>query len=350
MTITQFGSRLLIDGPQGISGIGANDISAILDMAGNPLKPNQSDGSTTLTVFLGEGLDYGDAPAPYTSTAADNGPRHTVVSGLSLGATATPDPDAKLDNADEDDGFVLTSSVFAAFQASADISVTNTTGSTAYVSMWIDYNGDGTFASAEQVLNAQAATLPTTSVSFLVPSSAVAGNTYARVRVSTDAAAVASPLGAAIDGEVEDHLISLQGNPFTNGTNNLDVSGDGFVSPIDVLQVVNYLNDPTNPTQLTLPAPGTPPYLDVNGDGFVTPIDALLVINHINSGGAGEGEFGSEETVLSSDWADGLGAPPVRKTHVNDLAMLENEDDDLDGAAVQSGVSLHDQLLDEMFS
>lgn len=351
ITITQFGSRLLIDGTSGISGIGANDISAILDRAGNPLKPNQADGTTTLTVFLGEGLDYGDAPAPYTSTAADNGPRHTVVSGLSLGATATPDPDAKLVNADEDDGLVITTSVFAAFEASAQISVTNTTGSTAYVSMWLDYNGDGVFASTEQVVNTQAFNTTSVSmISFRVPPSAIAGDTYARVRVSTDAAAVASPVGPASDGEVEDHLVALQGNPFTNGTNNLDVSGDGFVSPIDVLQVVNYLNDPTNPAELTLPAPGVPPYLDVNGDGFVTAIDALLVINHINNGGSGEGEFSGRETVLSSDWADGLGTPTVRRTHVNDLAMLENEDDDLLGSDQPASTSLHDQLLDEMFS
>ncbi|MFK7736414.1 MAG: GEVED domain-containing protein [Pirellulaceae bacterium] len=320
VTITQFGTRLIISDIEGISGVGANLIDAIRDLAGNPLKPNQTDGTTTLTVFMGEGFDYGDAGDPYSSTAAQGGPRHTVTPELSLGATATVDADAKLVNADQDDGVTFTS-LFAAFQADANIDVTNTTGSDAFVSMWIDFNNDGFFATSENVISAQVMNQPTT-VSFLVPSSATAGETYARIRISTDANAVASPNGDAIDGEVEDHLLTLNGNPYTNGVNNLDVNGDGFVSPIDALQVRNYVNDPSNPTTLSLPAPGTPPFVDVNGDGSVSAIDVLLVINFLNeqaSGGSGEGEalvdgslmsqaldFGMPETVLASDWANGL--------------------------------------------
>lgn len=391
VTLTQFGSRIIIEGAQGISGTGANRIGAIRDLAGNPLKANQVDGTTTLTVFLGAGLDYGDAPAPYRSKAADNGPTHTVVAGLSLGAGISADADAKLDDADLDDGVNFTTGLFAAFQADVDINVSNTTGSAAFVSMWIDFNGNGFFEATggEQIVRALSVTQPTTSLSFVVPSDVIAGQTYARVRVSTDATAVESPVGPAVDGEVEDYALTIQGNPYTNQSNNLDVSGDGFVSPIDVLQIVNYLNNPTNPTTLTLPAPGVPPFLDVNGDGFVSSIDVLLVVNHLNSrSGSGEGEssnlnndlltFNNEETVLASDWAGGLANIVGRRSasgtsgaNANDVALLDSDEEltlalteggkgtqsDTDRAwaelvgPAESGdsESLYDDLLDDLF-
>ena len=106
--------------------------------------------------------------------------------------------------------------------------------------------------------------------------------------------------------------------------NNLDVNADGFVSPIDALQVINYLNS-GKPRQLTLPVTQTvPPYVDVNGDSVVSPLDALLVVNFLNAARAGSGEgeylaggeassdlgaaaFGSgAEVMLASNWAAGL--------------------------------------------
>jgi len=54
-----------------------------------------------------------------------------------------------------------------------------------------------------------------------------------------------------------------------------DVNDDGAISPIDVLQVVNYLNQGANPSDGR--------YFDVSGDGQVSPLDALNVINHLNT-------------------------------------------------------------------
>ena len=59
----------------------------------------------------------------------------------------------------------------------------------------------------------------------------------------------------------------------------LDTNGDGKVSPIDVLIIINWLNDPTKPTTV----PPAPANLDVNGDGIITPNDALIIINWINT-------------------------------------------------------------------
>ncbi|MEZ6136944.1 MAG: GEVED domain-containing protein [Pirellulaceae bacterium] len=354
VTVTQFGNRLVIEGAQGVGGTGAGQVTSIRDLAGNTLKPNQVDGSTTVTIFLGEGLDYGDAPAPYLSTAADNGPRHTVVTGLSLGATVSPDADAKLDNADNDDGLVFTSGVFAAFQSNVSVSVTNTTGSAAFMSLWIDYNGDGNFESAERIFNSRPVSGATSNFSFIVPPSAVIGETVARIRLSSSASAVESSLGAAPDGEVEDHVISIQGNPYTNSAWNLDVNRDGSVSPIDVLQVINWINDPTKPEFLTLSGvTNAPPFIDVNGDGIVSGTDVLQIVNYLNAlPPSGEGEMvdgdvsslaaaASQQTVLASDWAAGLQSMLVndRKStrstqNANDVALLGAFDDGFDDSSL----------------
>ncbi len=366
---TLFGDRILIEGAQSAGGVGAAAIAPIRDLAGNPLKANQADGTTTLTVFMGEGLDYGDAPAPYKSLSTDNGPRHKVVNGLSLGATVTPDADARLPNADSDDGVTI-GTLFAAFASNATISVTNTSGGPAYVSMWIDFDGNGIFADSERVVSSQAVTAASTTVTFVVPRStsdettaarAKLGATYARVRVSSSDAAVASPLGAAPDGEVEDFAVTILANPLHNASgitdgfgNGLDVSGDGFVSPIDVLQVINWINDPAKPQFPTLAdATGAPPYVDVNGDGIISALDSSILITYLNSlprvTGSGEGEGSlevasvtssglmgeGEQVVLSSNWAGGLEdvlRPRVASrsettVSARDQALLETDED-----------------------
>lgn len=62
-----------------------------------------------------------------------------------------------------------------------------------------------------------------------------------------------------------------------------DVLDTGFVTPNDVLSVINYIN--ANVDQLTVdPAShsSSPPFLDVNGDGVVSPADVLSIINRLN--------------------------------------------------------------------
>ena len=71
--------------------------------------------------------------------------------------------------------------------------------------------------------------------------------------------------------------------PYTNPDNCHDVNADGFVSSIDALLILNYLNTGGD----TSPEGSGPPYYDTNGDGFISPIDALLVINVLNGGAPG---------------------------------------------------------------
>ncbi len=68
--------------------------------------------------------------------------------------------------------------------------------------------------------------------------------------------------------------------PFHNDDNPYDVDGNGTVTPLDALAIINYLNI-YGPGPV---GPGDPGYgYDVNGDGQVTALDALLVINILNT-------------------------------------------------------------------
>jgi len=62
-----------------------------------------------------------------------------------------------------------------------------------------------------------------------------------------------------------------------------DINGDGRITPLDVLLLLNELSKKGS-RELPLPSPGEepPPYYDVNGDGFISPLDPLGVINCLN--------------------------------------------------------------------
>jgi len=69
--------------------------------------------------------------------------------------------------------------------------------------------------------------------------------------------------------------------PWQNPGNRLDVNGNGAVSTIDAILIINKLHA----NQTTLPAPPAvpPPYYDVNGNGRIDTGDAILVINFLKS-------------------------------------------------------------------
>ncbi|XZE33033.1 GEVED domain-containing protein [Pirellulaceae bacterium SH501] len=288
---TALNNRVFIEGALGVAGLNIESVSGIRDIAGNPMRATEPDGSTITTIFLGEGLDYGDAPDPiYATKKINNGPRHTVVEGFSLGTNLTADADARID--DLDDGVTLVSAT-AAYAGSIIVNVQGITASrVGYVNAWIDYNGNGTFEASEKLSTGGRFANGNNTVTFNVPNTAVTDRDVA-MRVRFSSTEILEPVGPASDGEVEDYMIRIGRNPYQNPTNALDVNADGFVSAIDVLNIVNFINN-TGGGRLP-PGNPVPPYLDVNGDGFASPIDVLTVINFINAqsaGGEGEGEGG----------------------------------------------------------
>ena len=183
-----------------------------------------------------------------------------------------------------------------AFDGVIDVTANGIGERDGYLDAWIDLNADGDFGDlGEQVLDSLQLSAGSNSITITVPGgSTVAGEKVSRFRFSSTGGL--GPVGFAPDGEVEDHIITVHANPWHNAAIARDASQDGFVSPIDVLKIVNYLNFNPNPTNSKLPNPPaeSPPavgQIDVNNDGFASAIDSLTVLSFLNTQvAAGEGE------------------------------------------------------------
>ncbi len=170
-------------------------------------------------------LDLGDLPDPNNGTAADdyetllsnNGPSHVIVDDLFLGVAVDaetdgqPDNDAFGDGADED-GITIHPSlnIFPGNTIRLPLTITNGTGSTAYLEAWIDWDGDGKFDGPNEIVaNVDDGTTSFPSfLSITVPPNAKTGSLLGvRLRLSnTDGL---TPYGPANSGEIEDFLIGV---------------------------------------------------------------------------------------------------------------------------------------------
>ena len=166
--------------------------------------------------------DYSDAPAN-GSTAPDGSSStaygeayHNNVSGIQLGASITDEASA-VEGADDtgsgdgsDDG-VTVPDLIAGTTTDVTISAASMIGSgSGTLHAWIDFDGDGSFESAEyaSVAFANGASADLTFSSY--GTTMAAGTTYARFRLTSDAAVTSStPTGAALNGEVEDYQVTV---------------------------------------------------------------------------------------------------------------------------------------------
>jgi len=110
-----------------------------------------------------------------------------------------------------------------------------------------------------------------------------------------------SPAGQIIPW-IENGMIRIaSANPWHNAAQPTDVNGDSFVTPTDVLLVINWLNTQgsgTLPPVLTHSAAEIP-FVDTNNDGVLSPFDALLVINEINASAANSSQSAGEREALN---------------------------------------------------
>jgi uncharacterized repeat protein (TIGR01451 family) len=181
-------------------------------------------------------VDFGDAPdgsagtaaANYRTTESDNGPNHVITAALKLGATA-PDTDdglqqntaANADGADEDAFTSLPNAPSTGTYSLNNVPVTNTTGSTATLRAWIDFNKNGSFEAGESASATVANNATTANLTWTVPAGTVTGSTYARFRLTTQALTDNTAtttedersFGAASNGEVEDYAVTLGPRP-----------------------------------------------------------------------------------------------------------------------------------------
>lgn len=185
------------------------------------------------------GFDYGDAPDSYGTLTTNGGPNHGIDNTIFIGAAA-PDNEITgiptvnadgddLDNTDDEDSvavfpILLTNST----SYSVNVNVTNNSGNTARLVGWIDFNRNGTFESGEgtQTSVANGTTGTNVALNWSGLSGLVGGDTYARIRFSSDLGLSIFTSGSAMsDGEVEDYPLTIQSVNFdkyvsTNATCN----------------------------------------------------------------------------------------------------------------------------------
>ena len=183
------------------------------------------------------GADFGDAPdVPYGTLMASGGPFHGTDPSVELylgtcvdteidgqpGVGATGD-DLGLgtsrigDCVDDENGVTFDSMLVRGEMAS----ITVVASMPGRIDGWIDFDGVGGFAGADQILVDVPLVAGANAFAFPVPPAAVLGTTYARFRFST--AGGLPPGGPAADGEVEDYAVLVKGHdlgdaPDTYGT------------------------------------------------------------------------------------------------------------------------------------
>lgn len=188
-------------------------------------------------------FDFGDAPDTvlgngpdnYSTLLASDGPRHGLVNNLFLGTRVTSETNAyqnfdatgdDLTQGIQDDAVAVPLPVLIVNSPiyTLPVTVTNTTGLSANLYGWVDFNGDGIFqeneASSVLVVPTFAGTqtfeLQFFPVGGITP---LSDHTFVRLRLTTDTLVNTNPagpladtrsMGPATDGEVEDYIVFIQ--------------------------------------------------------------------------------------------------------------------------------------------
>ena len=96
----------------------------------------------------------------------------------------------------------------------------------------------------------------------------------------------------------------------------LDTNGDGSISPLDVLTIINYINEKRGGQRAEEAGEESQfnDFLDANIDGMVSPLDVLTLINYLN---------------LRSNGGEGESAPPTSNSVSLKLPSLSVSEEEL---------------------
>src|SRR6056297_3727288 len=303
-------------------------------------------------------VDFGDAPEPYPALLADDGARHDAT-GPSLGAnrdgesdgiaTLAADGDDLAGTADEDG---VTFGTVQAGQASGTVTV-NVQGGTGKLDAWIDFSQDGNWGGpSDRIFAARDVVAGDNVLTFPIPADAVAGETFARFRLST--AGGLPVFGAAADGEVEDHALTILPPAVATGAFSAahpvnlvaqqpyavataDVDGDG---DLDVLsasytddKIAWYENDGGRfETEHVITTSANGAYdvftIDVDGDGDIDALSASGIDDKIAwYENDGSGNFAARTISTSADNARSVYAADVDGDGDTDVLSASYSDD-----------------------
>ncbi len=312
--------------------------------------------------------DYGDAPDEYPTSSATHGAdaaRHIILPDFHLGSRVDAETNGvPHDNAwgddlagspDDEDGVAFADYIETAElpvgllhvgNASANqLTITRTqplTIPTAYISVWVDLNGDGTWQNDERVIYqtvgpAPAGQAATYQFTRNIPASAATiGRTYMRVRYSTEPNV--PPTGTAIDGEVEDYVVQIVAKPVksvvatseAHSTDNSLAVGEivryRLVTQIPEGLLTNFTVTDHLPDHLRFLDDGTVKVALISNGGITPALDAVNGIANIQIEGSSAVAPHADATLPSSQILGGPFASGTNPVFV--LGDLHNGDDD----------------------
>ncbi len=165
-------------------------------------------------------VDFGDAPVTYGIALhqLNTAPGLALGAGVDADAAPQPSPGADGDDTtgvDDEEGFFYQTNAASGvipWQRGAwtqvpvpvTLSGVMTEGK---LDVWVDWDANGTFDAAEKAVDGQRVHRAANMVSIFTPLTAALGGNFVRLRLTT--AGLASAAAAAVDGEAEDHAITI---------------------------------------------------------------------------------------------------------------------------------------------
>ncbi len=268
-TVGDYAIRLRLTTDQGLPGADGGEDERSIGVA--------IDGEVEDYIISAAEFDYGDAPVAANGdyddtnndgviTGADNAANHIISPGLRLGTT-DPDADTSVwfegtdtsgtaeddDNqgvGDDEDGV---SSFASLAQADSTYTVSviaaNSTLATANIYAWIDFDANGSFEQDERATIATMGSGGSGTINLnwsSIPADIVAGNTFARIRITTDSLDIVNDgtatddasLGQASNGEIEDYALTINSStdfgdaPLSLGIASHIISADLFLGTL----------------------------------------------------------------------------------------------------------------------
>lgn len=136
-------------------------------------------------------VDFGEAPDSYGTSIESNGARHEMTPGLLLGDISGGD----------NDGVDFVTGLETGLSSLINVNVAGD----GILNMWVDWDQNGVFDETDQIIVDRQMEEGENRILIDIPSDASEGDTWARVRYSSQAGIGAT--GGVADGEVEDYML-----------------------------------------------------------------------------------------------------------------------------------------------